>query len=125
MSEIMELRFDADWIVLSACNSAADDGSGGGPASGLARAFFYAGARSVLATNRAVHSRSAAELTVATFRNRAASGASRAEALRLAQLEMIRSGGHRDAAGRELYAYAHPLFWAAWSLIGDGGRGAD
>jgi CHAT domain-containing protein len=125
MSEIMELRLDADWIVLSACNTAGDDGSGGGPASGLARAFFYAGARSVLATNWAVHSRSAAALTVATFRNHAASRTSRAQALRNAQLEMIRAGHHRDAAGRALYAYAHPLFWAAWSLLGDGGRSGE
>jgi len=45
MDEIMALKLDADWVVLSACNTAAGDGSGAEAISGLGRAFFYAGAR--------------------------------------------------------------------------------
>lgn len=45
-SEVTELRLNADWIVLSACNTAAGGRKGNAEAlSGLARAFFYAGAR--------------------------------------------------------------------------------
>ena len=48
MSEVLGLRLDADWVVLSACNTAAADGAGAEAVSGLGRAFFYAGTRAVL-----------------------------------------------------------------------------
>src|SRR5262249_54563799 len=44
-SEIAALKLDADWIILSACNTAAGNTEGAEALSGLARAFFYAGAR--------------------------------------------------------------------------------
>ena len=51
-SEVTELKLDADWVILSACNTAAGDGSEGTSGlSGLARAFFYAGARSLLVSH--------------------------------------------------------------------------
>ncbi len=50
-SEIVGLRLNADWILLSACNTAGPDGLAGEALSGLTRAFFYAGARSVMATH--------------------------------------------------------------------------
>src|SRR5262249_43697730 len=51
-SEIATLKFNADWAVLSACNTAAGDGTpDAGGLSGLAKAFFYAGARSVLVSH--------------------------------------------------------------------------
>ena len=46
MAEILEMRLDADWVVLSACNTAAAQGAGAEAVSGLGRAFFYAGTRS-------------------------------------------------------------------------------
>jgi CHAT domain-containing protein len=42
-SEIAQLKLDADWVVLSACNTAAEEKPGAEALSGLARAFFYAG----------------------------------------------------------------------------------
>jgi len=45
----------------------------------------------------------------------------RAEALRQAMLRPIDGPGARDETGRALFAYAHPIFWAAFSLVGDGG----
>src|SRR3546814_8473641 len=51
MSEILGLRLNADWIVLSACNTASGDGASAEAVSGLGRAFFYAGTRAVLVTN--------------------------------------------------------------------------
>jgi CHAT domain-containing protein len=62
MSDIELLNIDADLVVLSACNTAADDGESGGFFSGLARAFFEAGARSILVTNWPVNSVSVAQL---------------------------------------------------------------
>ncbi len=45
MGEILGLKLNADWVVLSACNTAAANGAGAEAVSGLGRAFFYAGAR--------------------------------------------------------------------------------
>jgi CHAT domain-containing protein len=50
MDEILGLKLDADWVVLSACNTAAGAAAGAEPASGRGRAFFYAGARALLVT---------------------------------------------------------------------------
>ncbi len=47
-SEIAALKLDADWVVTSACNTAGSDKPGAEPLSGLASAFFYAGARATL-----------------------------------------------------------------------------
>jgi CHAT domain-containing protein len=93
--------------------------------SGLGRAFFYAGARALLVSNWPVETTSAKALTTDIFRRQAAQpGLSRAQALRRAMLALIDEGVFRDEAGEVLFSYAHPVFWAPFSLIGDG-RGAD
>ena len=76
-SEVATLKLDADWVVLSACNTAGPDGSLGGESlSGLARAFFYAGARALLVSHWAVASGPTVDLTTAMFaRSRARAGA--------------------------------------------------
>ena len=51
MEKILALKLDADWAVLSACNTAAGAGPGAEAASGLGMAFFYAGTRALLVTN--------------------------------------------------------------------------
>jgi CHAT domain-containing protein len=122
MDEILSLKLDADWVVLSACNSGAGATAGAEAASGLGRAFFYAGSRAILVTNWSVHSISARELVSDMFRRQAAGpGIARAEALRQAMVSMIDGGGYKDDAGRTLFDYAHPLFWAPYTIIGDGG----
>jgi CHAT domain-containing protein len=121
MEEILALKLDADWVVLSACNTAAGAGTGAEAASGLGRAFFYAGTRSVLVTNWSVHSASARELMTQLFRRQAAdSQLSRAEALRHAMMALADGPGFTSAQGETLFSYAHPLFWAPYSIIGDG-----
>ena len=72
MEEILTLKLDADWVVLSACNTGAGAGAGAEAASGLGRAFFYAGTRAILVTNWSVHSQSARELVTDLFRRQAA-----------------------------------------------------
>jgi CHAT domain-containing protein len=122
MEEILALKLDADWVVLSACNTGAGAGAGAEAASGLGRAFFYAGTRAVLVTNWSVHSASARELVTDLFRRQAADpGISRGEALRQASIAVLDGPGFTDAAGKTMFAYAHPLFWAPYSIIGDGG----
>ena len=50
-SEIAQLKLNADWVVLSACNTAAGEGPDGEGLSGLAKAFFYAGTRALLVSH--------------------------------------------------------------------------
>src|SRR5207244_5038607 len=66
-SEVAQLKLNADWVVLSACNTIAGEKPGAEALSGLARAFFYAGARTLLVSHWSVESRAATRLTTATF----------------------------------------------------------
>jgi CHAT domain-containing protein len=112
-SEIATLNLSADWVVLSACNTAAGDGSTGAEGlSGLSKAFFYAGARSLLVSHWSVDSEASVALTTRTF-GAYAGGQSKAEALRTAALQMmsVRKGGRR---------YDHPMYWAPFVIVGDG-----
>jgi TPR repeat protein/CHAT domain-containing protein len=112
-SEIAALKLDADWVILSACNTAAGDGSGAEALSGLARAFFYAGARSLLVSHWEVASDATVKLitkTVALLNVKLG----RAEALRRSMLSMISTGSEYEA---------HPAFWAPFVLVGEGGVG--
>ncbi|OGR06567.1 MAG: hypothetical protein A2520_10855 [Deltaproteobacteria bacterium RIFOXYD12_FULL_53_23] len=112
LEDVLGLHLDADWIVLSACNTAASDGQSSEAISGLGRGFFYAGARALLLTHWAVESESAKMLTIATFTGYAANPATpRAQVLRQAQLTLL--------ANPET---AHPVYWAPFTLIGDGTR---
>jgi CHAT domain-containing protein len=122
MEEILPLKLDADWVLLSACNTAAGTSAGAEAASGLGRAFFYAGSRSLLVTNWSVDSASARDLVTDIFRRYAAdAGLSRGEALRQAMMALVDGPGYVDK-GETRYSYAHPTFWAPYSLIGDGGN---
>jgi CHAT domain-containing protein len=118
MEEILALRLDADWVVLSACNTGSADGRGGEAVSGLGRAFFYAGARSMLVSNWAVETTSARLITTEVFRRQAENPRlNRAEALRLSMLSLM----EKSAGG---FSYAHPAFWAPFTLVGDSGAAA-
>ena len=61
-SEVAQLKLNADWVVLSACNTIAGDKPGAEALSGLARSFFYAGARALLVSHWAVDSEAATRL---------------------------------------------------------------
>jgi CHAT domain-containing protein len=112
-SEVARLRLDADWVVLSACNTAASDGKPNAEGfSGLTRAFLYAGARSLLVSHWRVNSQAAVMLTTRMFGEiRDAPNLPRAEALRRSMMAML------DEAGP---AFAHPHFWSPFALVGDG-----
>lgn len=111
-SEIAQLKLNSEWVILSACNTAADDGTPGAEGlSGLAKAFIYAGARSLLVSHWAVSSDATVLLTTQMF-TEYAKGVSKAEALRRAMLHVMNRKGRTS--------YAHPLFWAPFVIVGEG-----
>jgi CHAT domain-containing protein len=108
-SEVATLKLNADWVVLSACNTAAGNAEGAEALSGLARAFFYAGARALLVSHWAVYSSAATELTTKTFATMASTAnLGRAEALRRSMLALVEDG-------------KPPGYWAPFVLVGEGG----
>jgi CHAT domain-containing protein len=109
-SEVAQLRLDADWVILSACDTSAGDSENAPTYSGLARAFIAAGSRALLLSHWPVRDDVASRLTLRTLAGTRA-GLSRAEALRRAQLEVL-----RDAA---VPGGAHPASWAPFVLVGD------
>lgn len=112
LDDTLSLDLNADWVVLSACNTTAGDREAGEALSGLARGMFYAGARSLLATHWAVESTSAARLVSETFRAYASPARpGKAEALRQAMLSVLSQPG-----------MTHPFYWAPYVVIGDGER---
>jgi len=122
MEEILGLKLDADWVVLSACNTGAGAGAGAEAASGLGRAFFYAGTRALLVTNWSVHSQSARQLVTDLFKRQADDPKiGRSEALRQAMMALVDGPGYLNDEGKPEFTYAHPLFWAPYTIIGDGG----
>lgn len=111
-SEVAALKLDADWVILSACNTAAGGAKGAEALSGLARAFIYAGARALLVSHWAVDSAATVRLiTAAVGATARDTGLGRAEALRRAMLTMINADDARQA---------HPSFWAPFVLVGEG-----
>jgi CHAT domain-containing protein len=116
LAEILELKLRADWVVLSACNTACADGQASEAVSGLGHAFFYAGAKALLVSHWPVATVSAKLLTSELFKRQSADAKlSRAQAVREASLAVM-----QQSAGKS-YSYAHPMFWAPFVVFGDGG----
>jgi len=124
MGEILMLDMNADWVILSACNTGAADGAGAEAVSGLGRAFFYAGTRALLVSMWPVETTSARLLTTGLFEYQKNDTAlSRSGALRNSILRLIDEQTLRDnATGQTIASYAHPLFWAPFVVIGDNGN---
>jgi CHAT domain-containing protein/tetratricopeptide (TPR) repeat protein len=112
-TEIASLKLDADWVILSACNTAgSDDGKNAEALSGLARAFFYAGARALLVSHWEVFSDATVKLVTSGIRTMVSDdGVGRAEAMRRAMLAMIEGGVPHQA---------HPSYWAPFVVVGEG-----
>jgi CHAT domain-containing protein len=116
-SEIANLKLDADWVILSACNTAGPEGRPGAEGlSGLAKAFFYAGSRSLMVSHWYVESDSTVLLTTRAIQEFSEDPTiGRAEALRRA-MQVLMKGDSKPE-------YAHPFFWAPFVIVGEGGKG--
>lgn len=114
-SEAAQLKLAADWVVLSACNTAAGDGTPGAEGlSGLARAFLYAGARAILVSHWPVRDDAAAALTTGAFAKLTADPSiGRAGALREAMIAVMDNTDDPTLA--------HPSAWAPFVVVGEGG----
>lgn len=108
--EVAGLNLQASLVVLSACETGLGKAQGGEGSTSLARSFRYAGARSVLASQWRVSDLSTT-LLMKNFYRQLLRSRGPSEALRRAQLEMIRTQGK----ARDL---SHPYYWAAFQLIG-------
>jgi CHAT domain-containing protein len=111
-SEIATLKLDADWVILSACNTAGASGETAEPLSGMARAFFYAGARALLVSHWEVGSDAAVKLTTRAFVEMNANPKiGRADAFRVSMRALIEKGSAFEA---------HPSQWAPFVVVGEG-----
>ncbi len=115
-SEAARLHLNSEWVVLSACNTAASDGTPGAEGlSGLARAFLFAGTRALLVSHWPVRDDAAALLTSQTFAQLAQDPAlNKAEAVRRARLALINSSTDSSLA--------HPASWAPFVVVGESSR---
>ena len=114
-SEVARMRLNAQWVILSACNTAAPDGTPGADGlSGLTSAFFYAGAQSVFVSHWPVVSNATVKLTTGMLSALSADPGLRAsEAHRQSMLALMNDPDEP--------MFAHPLFWAPFVVVGDGG----
>ncbi len=117
-SQIALMHLDAELVILAACNTGGEGGSGAGESlSGLARSFFFAGARSLLVTHWDANDETTTYLTALFLQAlRADPDAGPAMALAVSQRRML------DEAVGARSMQAHPYYWAVEALIG--GRGA-
>ena len=107
-SEIRKLNLNADLVVLSACNTASGDNQSDEGLSGLASAFIFAGAKSIMASHWSVESNTTKQLITTFFENlKTSSKMTRSEAMRLSMKKLF--SDHR---------YKHPIFWAPFILVG-------
>ncbi len=107
MREVFDLKLNADLIVLSACKSGLGRQIRGEGVTGLARAFFAAGASTVLVSFWNVNDRSTADFMTTFYKNRLQKGHDKTAGLKQTRLEMIRN-----------QKYSHPYYWAPFVLIG-------
>jgi CHAT domain-containing protein len=108
-SDVLGLHFNADWIVLSACNTAADSAAGDRQVSGLARAFFYAGTDALLISHWNVASLPAERMMTMVFQ-KTARGEDKAHALSEAMISLI-DDPHQE--------FSQPAIWAPFFVMGD------
>jgi len=103
----------SDLVVLSACETALGREEAAEGMLGLRRAFRIAGTRTVISSLWSVEDRATRELMDSFYRNLWRKGQGKLEALRNAQLEMLRKN-RREHQGRAL-----PSTWGAFVLSGD------
>ena len=140
--EIFGMDIKANLVVLSACETGLGKLSSGDELVGLTRAFIYAGTPSVVASLWNVEDSSTAQLMASSYKN--LKTMTKVEALRQAQLQLIRGNVNSDLLARRgiggvgklgetpaakapgqgpagmSISTSHPYFWAPFILVGDG-----
>jgi CHAT domain-containing protein len=117
-SEIAQLKLNAEWVVLSACDTAAGGQPSAEPLSGLASAFFYAGGRSLVVSHWEAEVKSSIQLMTGTFGALAANPhLSHGQALQQAMLAVI-----ADASGPD---WSEPKYWAPFVVVGEPAKPRD
>ncbi|MEP5728182.1 MAG: CHAT domain-containing protein [Sulfitobacter sp.] len=112
--EIAALDLDAEFVILSACNTASGNAQNQEGLSGMAAAFLFAGAQSLLVSHWPVYSDAAVDLTTRSFKAMDADpNLARADALRQAMLAVL---DNPNATARQ----SHPAYWAPFMIVGDG-----
>jgi CHAT domain-containing protein len=119
VDDILNLNLDADLVLLSACNTGPQGKDTGDSLSGLARSFFFAGARGLLATHWELSDASGPVLTALTLQL-SDEAPDTADSLRQAKLNLIHEVARKY--GEKGYFYTHPFAWAPFVLIGDGAQ---
>jgi CHAT domain-containing protein/Tfp pilus assembly protein PilF len=112
-SEIAQLKLHPGLVILSACNTASADGTPGAEGlSGLAKAFFYAGSKSLMVSHWAVPSEAAKRLTTGMFDNlKKNPKLGLSEALRRSMMALAANDN-----------FSHPIHWAPFVIVGEGAR---
>lgn len=109
-SEISGLKLNADFVILSACNTAVTETTEPEGLSLLTNSFFYAGARSLLVSHWPVESKSATQLTTTLFKRlKTNKSLNLSNAFHQSMLELAANDNT-----------AHPFYWAPFSIVGDG-----
>ena len=108
MNEIMQLNLNADLVILSACNTGSVEDEYSGSYSGLAKAFFVAGAKSVIVSNWYVEDAATQRLIQKFTENMFKDKGNFAENLNLTMKEL----------SKQKSQYSHPIFWAPFVFVG-------
>jgi CHAT domain-containing protein len=109
VSDLYNLKLNADLVVLSACETGLGEIRRGEGVISLARGFSYAGAKSIFTTLWSVNDQSTA-MIIESFYKYLKEGKEKDEALHLAKSDFIKSADNNRA---------HPFLWAPYILIGD------
>ena len=114
--DVLNLKLNADLVVLSACNTSSQGQvSSGESLSGLAQSFFVSGVRGLVVSHWLAADESTKIIMTDFYERIASKKFDSSEALRAAQLELF------NRAGKDLrLLYSHPLFWAVFTPLGDG-----
>jgi CHAT domain-containing protein len=116
-SEIAALRLKADLVLLSACNTASPESDDASGLSGLAKAFFHAGAKAALVAHWRINDAATAAIVTEFMRLRAA-GTNKADALRKASQQMLESAIAPSSLASKRVT-SHPRYWAPFTLMGE------
>ena len=109
-SEISKFNLNAEWVILSACNTASlSDRTSSGVARDLPSAFLYAGAQSLLLSHWELDDFAARFITTSLFEELENPEVNKSDALRSAKLKFLDHQGG---------SYSHPIYWAPLTLVG-------